>query len=161
MGEKEVRADAIIDVGVLAVGLSRNPATEPCLEVIEDAVRGKIRALIPYTVVFGAHYILTRFYGVQSREANNLLRNLLSSKKIVWHGIIRRSNVEGSLENTDACLDAWDGYILNLMEENKIRIIYTLDMEDFGSIDHIKAINPVTEGKMRELHHFLKEGNSS
>jgi predicted nucleic acid-binding protein len=58
-------------------------------------------------------------------------------------------------------LDAWDGYILNLMEENKIRIIYTLDMEDFSSINHIKAINPVTEGKMRELHHFLREGNSS
>jgi len=162
MGEKEVRADAVIDVGVLAVGLSRNPATEPCLEVIEDAVRGRIRALIPYTVVFGAHYILTRFYGVQPREANDLLRNLLSSTKIVWHGTIRRSNVEGSLENTDAYgLDAWDGYILNLMEENKIRMIYTLDMEDFGSINGIKAINPVTEGKMRELHHFLREDNSS
>ena len=69
MGEKEVRADAVIDVGVLAIGLSKNPATDYCLELIEDAVRGRIRALIPYTVVFGAHYILTRFYGVTPKAS--------------------------------------------------------------------------------------------
>jgi len=61
VGEEAVRADALVDVGVLAVGLSKNPATEYCLEIIEDAVRGRIRAFIPYTVVFGIHYILTRF----------------------------------------------------------------------------------------------------
>jgi len=45
VGEKEVRPDAVINVGVLAVGLSRNPATDYCLGIIEDAVRGRIRAL--------------------------------------------------------------------------------------------------------------------
>jgi len=41
MGEKEVRADALIDVGILAVGLSKNPATDYCLEFIEDGLRAK------------------------------------------------------------------------------------------------------------------------
>jgi len=158
MGEKEVRADAVIDVGILAVGLSENPATDYCLEVIEDAVRGRIRVLIPYTVVFGAHYILTRFYGVISREANELLRNLLSSKRIVWHGHIDKGNVEKSLENTERYnLDAWDGYILYLMEANQIRIIYTLDVEHFGKINGIKAVNPIPDEKMSELRSFLEE----
>jgi len=157
MGEKEVRADAVIDVGVLAVGLSRNPATDYCLEVIEDAVRGRIRALIPYTVVFGAHYILTRFYGVIAEEANELLRNLLSSKRVVWYGHIDKDNVEKSLENTEKYnLDAWDGYILYLMETNQIRIIYTLDVEHFGRINWIKAVNPIPDEKMRELRGFLE-----
>lgn len=159
MGEKEARADAVIDVGVLAVGLSKNPATACCLEVVEDAVRGRIRALIPYTVVFGAHYILTRFYGVISSEASGLLRNLLASKRIIWCGDIDKDSVEKSLENTEKYdLDAWDGYILHLMEANQIRMIYTLDVKHFGEIDWIKAVNPVPEEKMRELHAFL-EGN--
>jgi predicted nucleic acid-binding protein len=157
LGEKEVRADALIDVGILAVGLSRNPATDYCLELIEDAVKGRIRALIPYTVVFGAHYILTRFYGVSPKQAGGLLRSLLSSKRIVWHGRIDKDDVEKSFENTENYdLDAWDGYILRLMEANQIRIIYTLDMEHFGKINWIKAVNPIPEDKMQELRVFLK-----
>jgi len=157
MGEKEVRADAVIDVGILAVGLSKNPATDYCLELIEDAVRGRIQALIPYTVVFGAHYILTRFYGVIPKNANDLLRNLLSSKRIVWYGHIDKDDVEKSLENTEKYdFDAWDGYILYLMEANQIRIIYTLDVEHFGKIDWIKAVNPIPEEKMQELRVFLE-----
>jgi len=158
MGEKEVRADAVIDVGILAVGLSKNPATDYCLELIEDAVRGRIRALIPYTVIFGTHYILTRFYGVEPEEANDLLQNLLPSTKIVWHGHISKTNVEKSFENTEKYnLDAWDGYILNLMETNQIRIIYTLDAVHFGKINWIKAINPIPNEKMKELRIFLEE----
>ncbi len=157
MDAKEVRADAVIDVGILAVGLSRNPATDHCLEVIEDAVRGRIRALIPYTVVFGAHYILTRFYGVEPKEANNLLRNLLLSQRIIWYGHIDRSDVEKSFENTEKYdLDAWDGYILHLMEANEIRIIYTLDVEHFGKINWLKTINPIPDVKMKELRDFLQ-----
>lgn len=157
MGEKEARADAVVDVGILAVGLSKNPATDYCLELIEDAVRGRIRVLIPYTVVFGAHYILTRFYGVSPKEAGGLLRSLLSSKRIVWHGRIDKDDVEKSFENTENHdLDAWDGYVLRLMEANQIRIIYTLDMEHFGKINWIKAVNPIPEDKMRELRVFLK-----
>jgi len=158
MGEKEVRADAVIDVGILAVGLSKNPATNYCLEVIEDAVRGRIRALIPYTVVFGTHYILTRFYGVTPKEANSLLQNLLSSQNIVWYGHISRNSVEKSFNNAEKHgLDAWDGYILHLMEANQIRIIYTLDVEHFGKISWIKTINPIPGVKMRELLEFLQE----
>jgi len=157
LGEKEARADAVVDVGILAVGLSKNPATDYCLELIEDAVRGRIRVLIPYTVVFGAHYILTRFYGVSPKEAGGLLRSLLSSKRIVWHGRIDKDDVEKSFENTENHdLDAWDGYVLRLMEANQIRIIYTLDMEHFGKINWIKAVNPIPEDKMRELRVFLK-----
>ncbi len=158
MGEKEVRVDAVIDVGILAVGLSRNPATDFCLEVIEDAVRGRIRVLIPYTVVFGSHYILTRFYGVEPKEANDLLRNLLLSQKIIWYGHIDKTGVEKSFENTEKYdSDAWDGYILHLMEVNQIRIIYTLDVEHFGKINWIKAVNPIPDPKMRELRGFLEE----
>jgi len=158
MGEKEIRADVVIDVGILAVGLSKNPATDYCLELIEDAVRGRIRALIPYTVVFGTHYILTRFYGVVPKEANELLRNLLSSKRVIWYGHIDKDNVEKSLENTEKYdLDAWDGYILHLMEASQIRIIYTLDVEHFGKINGIKAVNPIPDEKMRELRSFLEE----
>jgi len=158
MGEKEVRADAVIDVGILAVGLSKNPVTDYCLEVIEDAVRGRIRALIPYTVVFGTHYILTRFYGVSPEETNELLRNLLSSRKVFWHGHIAREDMEKSFGNTEEYdLDAWDGYILNLMKANQIRIIYTLDLEHFGKIDWIKAVNPIPGEKMKEFRSFLHE----
>jgi len=158
MDEKEVRADAVIDVGILAVGLSKNPATGYCLEVIEDVVRGRIRALIPYTVVFGTHYILTRFYGVMPKEANELLRNLLSSQRVIWYGHIDKDNVEKSLENTEKYdLDAWDGYILHLMEANQIRIVYTLDVEHFGNINWIKAVNPIPDEKMKELRSFLEE----
>ncbi|MEM4165505.1 MAG: type II toxin-antitoxin system VapC family toxin [Nitrososphaerales archaeon] len=157
MGEKEVRADAVIDVGILAVGLSKNPATGYCLELIEDAVKGRVRALIPYTVVFGAHYILTRFYGVTTKEAVDLLRNLLSSKRIIWYGRIDKDHVEKSLENSEKYdLDAWDGYILHLMEANQIRIIYTLDSGHFSRVNWIKAVNPIPEEKMKELRIFLK-----
>ncbi|MEM0327716.1 MAG: hypothetical protein QXN53_04030, partial [Thermoproteota archaeon] len=83
--------------------------------------------------------------------------NLLSSKRIVWHGYIDRGDVDKSFENTENYdLDAWDGYILHLMEVNQIRIIYTLDVEHFGKINWIKAINPIPEDKMRELRTFLK-----
>ena len=157
MGKKEIRADAVIDVGILAVGLSKNPAISYCLEVIEDIVKGRIRAVIPYTVVFGTHYILTSFYGVTPNEANDLLLNLLSSTKIIWYGHIDKDNVKKSLENTEKYdLDAWDAYILSCMEKNHIRIIYTLDMANFSKVDWIKAVNPVPDEEMQELRVFLQ-----
>lgn len=157
MDEKQIRADALIDVGILAVGLSKNPATEYCLNVIEDAVRGRIRALIPYTVIFGTHYILTRFYDITAEETRNTIRNLLVSRRINWHGKIEPEDIAKTFENCiQYGLDAWDGYLLSLMERNEIRIIYTLDMEHFGKIDWIKAINPIPDQKMKELSDFLE-----
>lgn len=125
---------------------------------LEDAVKGRIRVLIPYTVIFGTHYVLTRFYNVAPHKANVLLQNLLSSERVIWYGGIRPQNVTCSLENTEKYdLDAWDGYLLHLMEANHIRIIYTLDMSHFGKIEGIKPVNPVPKRKMQELHVFLEE----
>jgi len=42
------------------------------------------------------------------------------------------------------------------MEQNQIRIIYTLDMGHFGKINWIKAVNPIPEEKMEELRGFLE-----
>jgi len=42
------------------------------------------------------------------------------------------------------------------MEANQIRIIYTLDVEHFGKINWIKAVNPIPEEKMEELRVFLE-----
>jgi len=69
-------------------------------------------------------------------------------------------NIEKSLKNTEKYnLDVWDGYILNLMEANQIKIIYTLDMEHFGRINWIKPVNPIPKEKMGELNNFLKDRN--
>ncbi|MFQ6075079.1 MAG: hypothetical protein ACE5Z5_02935 [Candidatus Bathyarchaeia archaeon] len=151
----------MIDVGILAVGLSKNPATSYCLEVIDDAVRGRIRAPVSYTVVFGTHYILTRFYNVSPKEDNDLLRGLLSSEKIVWYGHIDEDNVENSLENSEKHdLDAWDGYILHLMETNQIRIIYTLDIEHFGK-RLVKGDQPHSRHQNGGVEQVLRVENSA
>ena len=44
MGEKKSGAEVIIDVGILAIGLTKNPAADYCLKFIDDAVRGRIKA---------------------------------------------------------------------------------------------------------------------
>lgn len=112
-------------------------------------------------MVFGAHYILTRLYGVTPREANDLLRNLLSSRRIIRYGHMDKEDVEKSLEGAEEYdLDAWGGYVLHLMEANQIRIIYTLDVEHFSKIEWVKAVNPVPEETMQELHAFL-EGSAT
>lgn len=71
--------------------------------------------------------------------------------------ISKKEDVEKSLESTEEySLDVWDGYILQLMKENQIRIIYTLDLEHFSKVRWIKAINPIPEEKMQKLRIFLE-----
>lgn len=157
MVKKKTGIDAILDVGILVIGLTKNPANKYCLKIIDDAVHGTIKVVIPYTVVLGAHLIMKRIYGIDSKKASDLLLNLMDSKRIIWWDKISKNIVETGLNYaSEYNIDSWDGYLLAIMKQNGIDTVYTID-KDFENIRSITMINPIPKDVMGELSKFLEK----
>jgi predicted nucleic acid-binding protein len=53
-------------------------------------------------------------------------------------------------------IGSWDGYIVSLMEEENLSVIYTLDLADFSKIEWINAVNPIDATEYDAYQNWLK-----
>jgi len=101
----------LFDVGVIALAHTEAPVRDSALSYVQDAIAGDIDSVVPYFAVFGAHTVLTTYYGRPNVDASRLLKNFLDAKRIHWYDGMKESVVrDGLSQASEANVGGWDGY---------------------------------------------------
>ena len=146
----------LFDVGVVALAHAGTPVSESALTYVHDAITGSIDAVIPYTVLVGAHHVLSSYYGFSNDRASQLMVNLMDAQRIHWYdelpeGVVR----SGFTLAGEANVDGWDGYYAAVAQSEGVETILTLD-DDFESVDGVAAEVVLTPDEFVRLNDYLE-----
>ncbi len=152
---------ALLDVGVLVLAIEKNnPVRAKYLDILTKSIRGDIISYIPFNVILGAYHVLTKVFKVNGRGVRNKLFALMRCKKIKWITSISFDEVKRAIEYaTIYNFESWDGFILTIMRDFDIPIIYTID-EDFLKVKDIEVrglLNPKEKDALNNYIESLKK----
>jgi predicted nucleic acid-binding protein len=101
---------------------------------------------------------LSNYLKVSPKDVKDALLNTLQFKKPTFIEDINKNLAKRALELAEKSgFESWDGYLISLMEQKNISIVYTLDISDFSKLNWITAINPLDEKEYREYQRWLKK----
>ena len=145
----------LFDVGVIALAHTEAPVREAALSYVQDAIAGEIDAVVPYPAVFGAHVVLTTYYGRSNAEASRLLANFLDASRIRWYDGISEATVRGALaQANETNSNGWDGYYAQVAIDEGVTTVLTID-DDFERFDAFETEIILSPDEFRELNAFL------
>lgn len=145
----------LFDVGVIALAHTDAPVRDAALSYVREAIAGEIDAVVPYPAIFGAHAVLTTYYGRSDTDASRLLRNFLDANRIHWYDRLPAETVRGGLDRAaDANVGGWDGYYAQVAIDEGVRTVLTID-DDFERFDAFETEVILSPGEFEELNTFL------
>jgi len=145
----------LFDVGVIALAHTEAPVREAALEYVREAIAGEIDAVVPYPAVFGAHTVLTTYYGRSNSEAARLLGNFMDASQIRWYDGLSEDTVHAALRRAGgANIGGWDGYYAQVAIEEGVSTVLTID-DDFERFDEFETEMVLSTEEFRELNAFL------
>jgi len=145
----------LFDVGVIALAHTETPVRESALSYVRDAVAGEIDAVVPYPALFGAHTVLTTYYGLSNADASRLLENFMDAKRIHWYDELPEHVVRGGFSRaSDANVGGWDGYYAQVAIDEGVNTVLTID-DDFERFDAFETEIILSPDEFRELNRFL------
>lgn len=146
----------LFDVGVIALAHTEAPGHETALSYVRDAITGTIDAVVPYPALFGAHAVLTTYYGRSNPEASRLLLNFMDAKRIHWYDRMPEAVVRGGFTHArTANLDGWDGFYAQVAMDEGVNTVLTID-DDFDSFGAFATDVILSPDEFRELNTFLE-----
>jgi len=146
----------LFDVGVIALAHTAAPVRDAALSYVQDAIAGDIDAVVPYPALFGAHTILTTYYGRSNADASRLLQNFMDAKRIHWYDEVPEDVVlSGFSLASDANVGGWDGYYAQVAIDEGVNTILTID-EDFQRFDAFDTEVILSPREFDELNEFLR-----
>ena len=146
----------LFDVGVIALAHSTAPVRDSALSHVRKAIAGEIDAVVPYPALFGAHTVLTTYYGCSNADASRLLQNFTDAKRIHWHDRMPRDVVRGGLSQaSEANVDGWDGYYAQVAIDEGVATVLTID-DDFERFDAFDTEVVLSPDEFAELNTFLE-----
>ena len=143
----------LFDVGVTAVAHAGTPVSEPALSYVRRAVRGEIDAVVPHASLFGAHVILTSYYGFTNDDAARVLTNFRDARRLCWYeGVSEGLLRDGLAVAADANVDGWDGYYAQVAQETGVATVLTLDddLEGLGDFETEVVLSPDEFARLNE-----------
>ena len=151
----DARDPYLFDVGVVALAHTETPVRDAALAYVRDAIAGEIDAIVPYPALFGAHTVLTTYYGQSNTDASRLLENFMDAKRIHWYDSMPEDVVRGGLSrSSDANVNGWDGYYAHVAIDEGVNTLVTLD-DDFERFDEFETEVILSPDEFRELNRFL------
>ena len=145
----------LFDVGVIALAHTAAPVRDAALSYVRDAVTGEINAVVPYPALFGAHTVLTTYYGRSNADASRLLQNFMDAKRIHWYDGMSEDAVRGGLSQArDTNVGGWDGYYAQVAIDEGVNTVLTID-DDFERFDAFDTEVILSPGEFDELNRFL------
>ncbi|GAB7092459.1 hypothetical protein JCM18237_27300 [Halorubrum luteum] len=146
----------LFDVGVIALAHSTAPVRDAALSHVREAVAGTIDAVVPYPALFGAHTVLTTYYGHSNEDASRLLQNFMDANRIHWYDKMLHDTVrEGFSQAGEANVDAWDGYYAQVAIDQGVNTVLTID-DDFERFDAFTTQVILSSDEFAELNRFLE-----
>jgi len=145
----------LIDVGVVALAHADTPVSDRALSCLRDAIRGDINAVVPYSVVLGAHAVLTGYYGFDNATAADMMLNFMDSKRIDWRERMSETDVRAALaRSAELDIDAWDGYYADVALGDEVNTVLTLD-DTFDGVDGVTTEVILSPAEYAILNDFL------
>ena len=145
----------LFDVDVVALAHTEAPGSEAALSYVREAIAGEIDAVVPFPAVFGAHTVLTAYYGRSNAEASRLLENVLDAERVRWDDGIAETTVRSALAQAgEANVDGWDSYYAQVAVEEGVNTVSTID-NDFERFDAFETEIILSPEEFRELNAFL------
>jgi predicted nucleic acid-binding protein len=146
----------LFDVGVIALAHTTAPVREAALSYVREGISGEIDAVVPYPALFGAHTVLTTYYGYSNADASRLLQNFLDAKRIHWYDRMPEDVVRGGFSQAgERTVDAWDGYYAQVAIEEGVKTVLTID-DDFERLDAFDTEVILSPEQFAELNRFLE-----
>lgn len=147
----------LFDVGVIALAHTETPVRDAALSYVQDAIAGDIDAVVPYPALFGAHTVLTTYYGHSNADASRLLRNFMDAKRIHWYDGISQGVVRDAFSQaTETNVDGWDGYYAQVAIDEGVNTVLTID-DDFERFDAFDTEVILSPEEFSELNRFLEQ----
>jgi len=151
----------LFDVGVIALAHSTAPVRDSALSYVREAIAGDIDAVVPYPALFGAHTVLTTYYGYSNADASSLLQNFMDAKRIHWYDRMPQDVVRGGFSQaSEANVGGWDGYYAQVAIDEGVNTVLTID-NDFEWFDTFNTEVILSNDEFAELNRFLKADFSS
>jgi predicted nucleic acid-binding protein len=145
----------LFDVGVIALAHTAAPVRDSALSYVQAAIRGDIDVVVPYPALFGAHTVLTTYYGRSNADASRLLQNFMDAKRIHWYdGMPEDIVLDGLSRASDANIGGWDGYYAQVAIDEGVNTVLTLD-DDFERFDAFDTEVILSPDEFSELNEFL------
>jgi predicted nucleic acid-binding protein len=145
----------LFDVGVIALAHTNAPVREAALTYVRDAIAGDIDAVVPYPALFGAHTVLTTYYGISNTHAYRLLQNFMDAKRIHWYEGLSEDTVRGGFSQaSETNVGGWDGYYAQVAIDEGVNTVLTID-DDFERFDAFNTEVILSPDEFRELNRFL------
>lgn len=145
----------LFDVGVVALAHSGTPMSRTALGYVRDAVRGEIDAVVPHSVLIGAHHILHLDYGFSRAEASYVLTNFADARQVYWYAGPGDLGVRDGLDLAgEHNIDGWDGYYAHVARATGATTVVGLD-DDFERIAGLSVEVPLTADERAALHEYL------
>ncbi|MFQ3285612.1 hypothetical protein [Natronomonas sp.] len=144
----------LFDVGVIALTHTEAPVREAALSYVRDAITGDIDAVVPYPALFGAHTVLTTYYGRSNADASRLLQNFMDAKRIHWYDGMPEDVVrDGFSQATETNVSGWDGYCAQVATEEGVNTVLRID-DDFERVDAFDTEIILSADEFSELNRF-------
>lgn len=145
----------LFDVGVIALAHTASPVRDAALSYVRDAISGDIDAIVPYPALFGAHTILTTYYGHSNAEASRLLQNFMDAKRVHWYDEMPKDVVRGGFaQASETNVGGWDGYYAQVAIDQGVNTVLTID-DDFERFDAFETEIILSPAEFSELNRFL------
>lgn len=145
----------LFDVGVVALAHAGTPVSETARSYVADAIEGTIEAIVPYPALFGAHVVLTNYYGFSNADASRLLSNFADARRVHWYDQLPESTVRAGFELAATHnIDGWDGYYAQVAREEGVETILTLD-DDFTDIENLTADVILSPAEFETLNEYI------
>jgi len=145
----------LLDVGVIALAHTAAPVRDSALSYVRDAIAGDMEAVVSYPALFGAHTVLTTYYGYSNTDASRLLQNFMDAKQIHWYDGMSENVVRGGLSQaSDANVGGWDGYYTQVALDEGVNTVLTID-DDFARFDAFDTEVILSPDEFSELNTFL------
>ena len=145
----------LFDVGVIALAHADSPVRDTALSYVRDAITGDVDAVVAYPALFGAHAVMTTYYGQSTDEASRLLGNFMDAQRIHWSDTMPEDVVRGGLSRSrEANGDGWDGYYAQGAIDEGVNTVVTID-HDFERFDAFDTEVILSADEFAELNRFL------
>jgi predicted nucleic acid-binding protein len=140
---------------VIALAHTTAPGRDSALSYVRAAIAGDITAVVPYPALFGAHTVLTTYYGHSNADASRLLQNLLDAKRINWDDEMPEDVVRGGLSRaSDTNVGGWDGYYAQVAVDHGVNTVLTI-YDDFERFDAFETEVILSPDEFSELNRYL------
>jgi len=145
----------LFDVGVIALAHTAAPGSDTALSYVRDAIAGRVDAVVPYPALFGAHNVLTTYYGRSNADASRLLGNFMDAKRIHWYDRMPEALVRDGFDRARAAnVGGWDGYYAQVATDEGVNTVLTID-DDFERFDAFATDVILSSDEFRQLNEFL------